>query len=138
MSFFTRKDMGRIYVIRMELPDGEIIHKIGMCFSDRATDRMMELLRSWFVKYRYVPYAELRLDMACYNPKEVEKYIHRILDRNRYSCEHKVQGSTEMFRGVDEVRLLVFLRRFKDSVDPYCPELDKSGYDIVNGLLSYE
>jgi len=43
MSFFKRKDIGRVYVVKMVLPGGAIIHKIGMCHSNRATDRMMEI-----------------------------------------------------------------------------------------------
>ncbi len=40
MSFFVRKDIGRIYVLRMELPDGHIVHKIGMTKSDsKGLDR---------------------------------------------------------------------------------------------------
>ena len=51
MAFFKRRDIGRVYVIKMVLPDQSVIHKIGMTNSDRATDRMMEILRIFLEKY---------------------------------------------------------------------------------------
>lgn len=112
MTFFTRQDIGRVYVIRMLLPDNSIIHKIGMCKSARSVDRMMEILRSWFTKYRFVPYSELRLDMECSHPQELETYIHRVLKARRFKPFEKVDGGTEMFKNVNEQRLIHHLRQF--------------------------
>ena len=114
MTFFSRKDIGRVYVIRMELPDDSIIHKIGMCRSDRATDRMMEVLRSWFNKYRFVPYTTLRIDMETSRPLELEAHMHKMLKAYQFQPSCKVDGGTEMFYGLDEFRLLHYLRVFDD------------------------
>jgi hypothetical protein len=116
MTFFTRQDIGRLYVIRMELPDDTIVHKIGMCKSDRATDRMMEILRSWFVKYRFVPYTELKLDMQTHYPVDLETFIHSALAQRRYIPTEKVSGGTEMFQGLDEFRLIHYLKRFDTEI----------------------
>ncbi len=108
--------LGRLYVIRLVLEDGEIIHKIGLCFSPRSTDRMMEILRSWFTKYRYVPHARLRLDKETGVPRLLEKHIHEILDEWNWIPDKDVEGKTEMFKGLHESEVLDYIRNFDYSV----------------------
>lgn len=129
MAFFTRRDIGRIYVIRMELPDGYVVHKIGMTKSDRALDRMMEILRSWFSRFRFVPYTELKLDMQTGYPAEIEKHIHKILAHKQFTPHMKTDGGTEMFISIDEFRVLHYLRTFNEDV---VPTLDLSDEDYKN------
>lgn len=117
MTFFKRQDYGRLYVIKLIPPGDEAIFKVGMTTSDRATDRMMEILRSWFVTYRFVPYAELKLDREVENPREIEKLAHRLLADFRWKPDKKVDGGTEMFVGLDELRLLHFLRHLEVTQD---------------------
>lgn len=136
MAFFERKDIGRIYVIKMVLPDGDVIHKIGMCKSARSTDRMMEILRSWFMAFRFVPYTELRLDMHTHKPKEIEAYIHRILDHKRYRPAHDVSGHTEMFAGINEFRVIQFLKQCKDAEFDRPMFLSPSDYSHLGKLIS--
>jgi len=126
MAFITRKDIGRLYVIRMTMKDGEIVHKIGMCNSSRSTDRMIEIVRSWFNSFRFIPYTELRLDMQCCNPRMLEKYIHKILRPVAYTPKYKVEGSTEMFYRIDENRLIWFLKAFEKSNYTTPPEVEES------------
>lgn len=126
MAFFKRQSIGRIYVIRLNLPDGTTVHKIGMCYSPRSTDRMMEVLRSWFIKYRFVPYAELKLDMACQQASSLESYIHKILEPNAFIPNEKVDGGTEMFIDVNEERLLWFLRCYENSKYSVPPKVPSS------------
>lgn len=116
MSFFKRQDIGRVYVIKMVLPDGTIVHKIGMCKSNRSTDRMMEILRSWFTKFRFVPYSELKLDMETGRPLEIEAHIHKCLGHKKYIPTENVSGGTEMFTGINEFRVLQYLRHCNDQV----------------------
>jgi hypothetical protein len=136
MAFFKRRDIGRVYVIRITLPDSTVVHKVGMCHSDRATDRMMEILRSWFTYFRFVPYSELKLDMECQNASRIEKYIHHILEPLAFEPNHKVQGHTEMFVGVDEQRLIWFIRNCENS--KYCeyPTINSKKAEILCKLLS--
>jgi hypothetical protein len=114
MAFFRRQEIGRIYVIKMVLPGNQVIHKIGITNSNRATDRMMEILRSWFSKYRFVPYSELKLDMECGHPRLLESHIHKILERKQFIPNETVSGGTEMFIDIDEFRVLQYLRKFND------------------------
>lgn len=133
--FFTQREVGRIYVILMVLPDGTIVHKIGMTKSDRAVDRMMEILRSWFMRYRFIPYVELRLDMNTNYPKELESHIHNILKHKQFMPHMKVDGGTEMFTDIDEFRVLHYLKTFNEDLFPEL-RLSKEDYKHLGQLIS--
>ncbi len=136
MAFFKRQDIGRVYVIKMVLPDDTIIHKIGMTNSNRSTDRMMEILRSWFTKYRFVPYTELKLDMECGHPRELEQLLHKILARKAWVPDHQVQGGTEMFTDLDEFRVLHYLRQFNENNFDIELDLHDADFDVLGELIS--
>ena len=136
MTFFKRMDIGRLYVIRIELPDGVVVHKIGMTHSDRATDRMMEILRSWFTRYRFVPYSELKLDMECHHPMVLEGHLHAILADFAFIPNEKVSGGTEMFTGVNEPRLLHYIRNFNENLVDNFSVLTEQESRVVGQLLA--
>lgn len=104
---------GRIYLLRMILDDKEVVHKIGMCYTPRSTDRMMEILRSWFMKYRYVPETRLRLDHETKTPYELEKHIHDVLSDFKWMPDKKVDGRQEMFKGFDEEEVIAYIKTFE-------------------------
>jgi hypothetical protein len=136
MAFFKRMDKERVYVIKIVLPGDTVVHKIGMTNTPRSVDRMMEILRSWFMAYRFVPYAELRLDMECRDAYKLEQYIHKILSNNRFEPDLKVDGGTEMFIGINELRVIQFLKAYGNSsfIDP--PNLTKQEFGTINRLLT--
>lgn len=104
---------GRLYVFKITLDSGEIVHKVGMCFSDRATDRMLEVLRSFYMVYRYVPRCEIRRDKKVLVPKLVEKHMHDLLEELSYTFDKSFDGCTEFFNDVDEEPLLEYLDSFE-------------------------
>lgn len=117
MAFFTRKDdtaLGRLYVFRLGLRTGKTVWKVGITNSDRSLDRMMEVLRSFFSVYRYVPETELRRDKALQLPHLVEKHLHNLLKEEglHYPLDSKVSGYTEFFTGIDEKELLDYIDNF--------------------------
>lgn len=136
MSFFKRQDIGRIYVIKITLPDACVVHKIGMCNTDRSTDRMMEILRSWFTRYRFVPYAELKLDMETGRPRELETHIHKILKSKQFIPNEKVEGGTEMFMDINEFRVLRYLKQFNDKLLDNPLDLSEEDYKHLCQLIS--
>jgi len=141
-------EFGRLYVIKMILKDGTEVHKVGMTNSDRSTDRMMEILRSFFMKYRYVPYTELRRDKKVRIPYIVETYMHNLLEEYSYTFDKKFDGSSEYF-SIDEEAFLEYLDEFeyaemlhgvtkmpKDRYEKICKAIDADtdiDKDYVNG-----
>ena len=116
MAYLTKLENSRVYVLRITTADNLVIHKIGMCNTSRVTDRMMEILRSWFCSYRYVPTTKLLLNINCVEARCVEAYIHRLLKPLAFAYERKTDGSTEMFCNVNEHRLLWFIRGLDNSM----------------------
>lgn len=122
MALIKRKEIetedsdpyGRIYVIKLVLKDGTEVHKVGMVntsSTSRVTDRMMEILRSFFTVYRYVPYAELRRSKKVRIPYIVENYLHKVLADAKHTFDKKFSGSTECFE-IDEDSFLEHLDNF--------------------------
>ena len=136
MAFFKRRDIGRVYVVKMTLPGDLYVYKIGMCNSNRSTDRMMEILRSWFTKFRFIPHSELKLDMETGRPREIEAHIHKALYHKRYTPTEKVSGGTEMFTGLDEFRVLQYLKHCNDDVFDSPLGLTDTDYKHLGQFLS--
>jgi len=144
--FFTKNkglkkksEFGRIYVLQFTLRCGKIVHKIGMTHSDRATDRMFEVLRSFFQTYRYVPQCKLRKDKKVLVPLLVEKHFHQILDEWSYTPEKSFDGSTEFFHNLDESAVLDYLDDFTYS-DLWAGKITikETDYDAIKKALDHE
>ena len=106
---------GRVYVLKITLKDGTILHKVGMCRSSRSVDRMMEILGSFFKVYRYVPQCELRRDRKTTVPLLLEQHLHKLLEDYSYTFDKKFSGYKEFFFDLDEDVLLDYLDTFKYS-----------------------
>jgi hypothetical protein len=106
-------EYGRVYVLRITLKCGTVVHKVGMTNSDRSTDRMFEILRSFFNVYRYSPKCELRKDKKVLVPLLVEKHLHELLAEWSYKFDKSFDGSTEFFHELDESVLLDYLDNFE-------------------------
>ena len=108
----TTSKLGKLYVLRFELDDGIVLHKVGMCHTDRTEDRMMEILRSFFMVYRYIPRVTLRKNLTTIVPLLVEQHMHSLLEEWSYSFDKKFDGYKEFFMGLDEQVLLTYLGDF--------------------------
>lgn len=97
---------------------------------------MMEILRSWFVKFRFVPYSELRLDMGTGRPKEIEAHIHKILRHKQFIPNEAVCGGTEMFIDIDEFRVIQYLKHCNDTLFDQPLNLTEEDYRHLGEFLS--
>lgn len=104
--------LGRVYVLELTLDNNEVIHKIGMCHAPRSADRMMEILRSWFMQYRYVPHTRCRLDYETGVPLLLEKHLHTLLKEWKWVPDKKVDGGQEMFRDIDVEEVISYVKEF--------------------------
>jgi hypothetical protein len=105
-------EYGRVYILRITLKCGTVVHKVGMTNSDRSTDRMFEILRSFFNTYRYSPKCELRKDKKVLVPLLVEKHFHEILDEWSYRFDKNFDGHTEFFHDLNESAVIEYLDNF--------------------------
>jgi len=127
---------GRVYVLRLVLKDGTILHKVGMTHSGRSTDRMMEILRSFFISNRYVPQCELRRDRPFKIPLIVEKHLHKLLSPLSHTFDgSKFSGSTELFQNVDEESLLEYIDNFTYDKLLHVTEMSTEEHELIMEIL---
>ena len=107
---------GRVYILELTTLNGEVVHKVGMTRSDRSTDRMMEILRSWFQVYRYVPHTSCRLDHETGVPLLLEQHLHEILGDWKWVPDKKVDGGQEMFTDIDVKEVIHYIKYFDYSL----------------------
>jgi len=107
---------GRVYIFEIELDEGTVIHKVGMVNSDsmsRVTDRLMEVLRSFFMVYRYVPKSRIVKAKKFLIPYIVENHLHKLLAELKYKSDKKYDGYDEMFSDVDIDELVSYMDSFQ-------------------------
>lgn len=107
-----KSGLGRVYILEVKLSNNQTIYKIGMCNSPRSTDRMMEILRSWFQAYRYVPHTRCRLDYETGVPVLLEKHLHQVLSEWKWVPDKKVDGGQEMFKDIDVEEVISYVKDF--------------------------
>lgn len=73
--------------------------------------------------------------MECPNPARLEKHIHKILSKNQFIPNEKVEGGTEMFIDVNEFRLIQYLKMFNQNNLDEPLDLTDEDYDNLNRLL---
>ena len=107
---------GRVYIFELVLEDGTELYKVGMVNSDsmsRVTDRLMEVLRSFFMVYRYVPKSRIVKAKKFLIPYYVETHLHKLLAELKYKSDKKFDGSNELFADVDLDELVSYLDKFQ-------------------------
>ena len=118
--FATRKvpevSVGRVYILELTLDDMEVVYKIGMCHAPRSADRMMEVLRSWFMAYRYVPFTRSRLDFETGVPYLLEQHLHELLAEWKWVPEKKTDGHTELFKDIDVDEVIDYIKNIDYSL----------------------
>jgi hypothetical protein len=136
-------EYGRIYIFELELDSGEIVHKVGMVNSDsmsRVTDRLMEVLRSFFMTYRYVPRSKIVKAMKFRVPYYVENHLHKLLEDIRYRFPKKFDGSMEFFHEIDTDEFISYMESFtydmllKGETAP----MDKTKYEKIVEAIRLE
>lgn len=98
--------------MRFILPN-KVVYKIGMTTNPRATDRLMEIVRSYYNKYRETPIAKILRYRSCDNVFQVEAMLHRYFSDYQSEFEHKFDGCTECF-DIDEETVLDIYDRARE------------------------
>jgi len=122
---------GRVYVLEITLQSGDVIYKIGMTHSPRSADRMMEILRSWFMKYRYVPHTRCRMDYETGVPLLLEKHLHSLLKEFKWVPDKKVDGAQEMFSNIDVDEVISYVKNFDYSILLKGTSIDSVDYEYI-------
>ena len=111
------KDSGRLYLMKFYFRGVDApVFKIGVTDRENATDRFFEVVRDFYVRYRYVPECGIKRDRKCKEAYMVEATLRRYFKEFQYVPEKKHDGSTELFL-VEEGRIIdVYERCVKEGV----------------------
>jgi len=89
----------RLYLMRIILPSGMVVHKFGVASGNSSKERMLQICGSIFDKFRETPRIKLLRDRKV-EADIVFKYeniLHRFFSEYRYESKHKFDGITECF-----------------------------------------
>ena len=113
--FFQRRpqdkneaNISRVYIFRIVLDDGTVLHKIGKSSGTSSKVRLLSVLDSFFNAYRYIPRSSIRRDKRTLCPFALEGHMHKMLEEYSYKFDKKFSGSTEFFSDLDEEVLLEY------------------------------
>ena len=81
----------------------------------RVTDRLMEVLRSFFMVCRYVPKSRIVKAKKFLIPYYVETHLHKLLAELKYKSSKKWDGSNEIFTDIDLDGLVNYMEEFQYS-----------------------
>jgi len=88
----------RVYIIKCRLENNQgFIYKIGKSSGKNSVDRMMQLIRSFFMNYRYTPIFEIKRDRPCENAFAIETQLHQDFRSCKYYHDKKIDGANEWF-----------------------------------------
>jgi len=118
-SCVTKKQVDRLYLLLIRLESGLHIVKFGKSSGKDSVDRMMQIMRDYFMKYRRTFICHIKRDRAIDN--DVFKYeaeLHEFFRDYRFEPKITFDGSSECF------------------VIPYEAAVDVYDYLLENGLGS--
>lgn len=106
---------GILYILIMQIGE-DTVYKIGM--TTRAIeDRVVEILTSFWKKYRYFPRTETKRFKTTDNVFAKESAMHFHFDNVKYIPQYKTDGSNELFLIDDLDHLLDIYSRCIDGED---------------------
>ena len=90
--------MDRVYIIRAKFSSTDTpVFKIGKSSGKSSVDRLLQLQRSFFMKYRYMFFAAIKRDRECVNAFQIETELHHLFAPFKYYHDKPVDGKDEWF-----------------------------------------
>ncbi len=90
------KEKCTLYVMKFVLDDKRVVYKVGItCIN--PVDRMLQILRSFFMVYRYMPRASIKRFRKVENHFEKETQMHQEFADYRCVFDSVFDGHTECF-----------------------------------------
>jgi|WetSurMetagenome_2_1015567.scaffolds.fasta_scaffold09758_3 hypothetical protein len=111
MSFFTPnpetidKVNGMVYVLLIDLENTTVV-KIGVTARPKIEDRVCEVLKSIYTRYRYFPYTYTKRFTQTTDIYAKEADLHYHFNNVRYTPDKPFDGSTEIFM-IKDINYLV-------------------------------
>jgi len=108
-SFHSNSSIDRLYLLLIEMPSGMKVVKIGKASGSSSLDRMMQINRDIFNKYRCTAKIQIKRDRPI--DKDVFKYeaeLHKFFKDYKYNPKVAFDGSSECFVIYEEAAVSVY------------------------------
>ena len=133
MSFFSTKtdiedeSAGILYILYIRLEDGTEVQKIGVTQRPKIQERVVEILASFFMSFRYFPYCYPKRFKTTSDVYKKEAMMHTYYKEYSHEFEKRFGGSTEFFTIEDLDDLLSVYARVLDGEDVNVPQDNDNG-----------
>jgi len=98
---FSRKQLAggdRLYVMELLIDGRESpVYKIGKASGHSSKKRLLQIIGSYFDKYRVTPVVKIKRDRVVEDVFAKETELHHWFEDKQYMPEHSFSGSTELF-----------------------------------------
>ena len=101
--------MSRVYIFKAKMHDTNTwIYKVGKASGKNSVDRLLQVARSFLMKYRYMPLMTIKRDRSCSNAFEIETALHQHFKEFSYYHDKKIDGFSEWFKCEEDQLLKVY------------------------------
>ena len=100
----TTESKCTLYVFKFILRDGKVIYKVGITCV-QPIDRMLQVLRSFYMAYRYIPEATMKRFRKVDDHFEKETLLHREFKEYQCTFEKHFDGYSELFEMCEDTLL---------------------------------
>ena len=89
--------VNRLYIFSIRFESGMKVCKIGKSSGKSSLDRMLQIQRDYFNKYRCTFICRIVRDRECKDVFKYETELHRFFKEYQYKAKIPFDGSTELF-----------------------------------------
>jgi len=128
----TTATLDRLYIFSIRFESGMEVVKIGKSSGKSSLDRMLQIQRDYFNKYRCTFICRIVRDRECDDVFSKESMLHRFFKEYQYKPHTAFDGSTELFViGLDEAKMAYKAVLDGENLDEYeyDPEIFKAEVD---------
>ncbi len=91
-------NQSRVYIMKFKMHEQNTwVYKIGKSSGKNSVDRMLQIARSFFMKYRYIPLMTLKRDREAPDAFTIETRLHQEFQEFKYYHDKPIDGKEEFF-----------------------------------------
>ena len=92
-----KESLRRVYLLDITFKSGMKVIKIGVSSGKSSLDRMLQIQRDYYNKYRVTFICNIKRDRAVEDAFKAETALHKFFQDYKYTPKIAFDGSTELF-----------------------------------------
>ena len=135
-TYSSEPKQDRVYLLDITFASGMKVVKIGKSSGKDSLDRMLQIQRDYYNKYRVTFICNIKRDRAVEDAFQVETALHKFFQDYKYTPKIAFDGSTELFNIHLEAAVEVYEHILENGVGSleeyeYNPEVYKEEVDLL-------